>query len=166
MFYFKNKQALLAETLRRFYQDYKANWEKTLAKAGSDPVDGIVALVRADFDKAVCNRRALAIWHAFWGEASARPIFAEISASFDDERGAVMRDLCTAAAGEMGEGWEPVVVAEMVDSLSDGFWHRMYLAGREFDGGTALDMTLQFLAGVFPGRRDDIMAASPKRRTN
>lgn len=164
VFYFKNKQALLAETLRHHYEEYQATWRKALAKADEDPVSGILALVRADFDRSVCNRRTLAIWHAFWGEASARPIFAEISATFDDERAGCMRELCTRAAPAMVDGWEPVTVADSIDSLTDGFWHRIYLAGGVgFDRETALDMTLQFIASVFPGRRDEILQASPQR---
>ncbi len=163
VFYFKNKQALLAETLRRVYQEYETTWQTALSKAGDEPLAGILALVSADFDRSVCNRRTLAIWHAFWGESTARPIFAEISTSFDGERAACMRELCTKAAPGMVGGWDPVVVADSVDSLTDGFWHRIYLAGGVgFDRETALDMTLQFIASVFPSRRDEILQASPK----
>ncbi|ESR24534.1 TetR family transcriptional regulator C-terminal domain-containing protein [Lutibaculum baratangense] len=164
VFYFKNKQALLAETLRRVYQDYRATWQRAISEAGDDPLDRIVALVRADFDASVCNRRTLAVWHAFWGEASARPIFAEISKSFDDERAGCMRECCMAASADMAGGWDPVVVGDSIDSLTDGFWHRIHLAGGVgFDRETAFDMTLQFMASVFPGRREEILKASPKR---
>ncbi len=51
----------------------------------------ILALVRADFDPAICNRRTLTLWHAFWGEATARPLFAAISESDDRERAEALR---------------------------------------------------------------------------
>ena len=66
--------------------------------APDDPVARIVALVRADFDPAICNRRTLTLWYAFWGEATARPLFASISEGFDRERAVVLREQCEAAA--------------------------------------------------------------------
>ena len=79
VFYFKTKQALLAEALRWHYEEYRAVWRAALDAAPDDPVQRILALVRADFDPAICNRRTLTLWHAFWGEATARPLFAAIS---------------------------------------------------------------------------------------
>ena len=86
VFYFKTKQALLAEALRWHYEEYRAVWRAALDAAPDDPVQRILALVRADFDPAICNRRTLTLWHAFWGEATARPLFATISEEFDRER--------------------------------------------------------------------------------
>ena len=104
VFYFKTKQALLAEALRWHYEEYRAVWRAALDAAPDDPVQRILALVRADFDPAICNRRTLTLWHAFWGEATARPLFAAISEGFDRERAAALREQCEAAAGLLDRG--------------------------------------------------------------
>src|SRR3546814_14830278 len=79
-------QALLAETLKYHYEEYNKVWRSALAEAPDDPVEKILALVGADLDERICNRRHLALWNSFWGEAKARPTFAEICEIYDQER--------------------------------------------------------------------------------
>jgi AcrR family transcriptional regulator len=160
VFYFKTKQALLAEALRTHYEDYRAVWRAALDTAPADPVGRILALIRADFDPSICNRRTLTLWHAFWGEASARPIFATISEGYDRERAASMRDACEAAAALLDPGiWTPAELALAIDSLTDGLWLRMHLAPDAMDNAAALRITARVLAAAFPSRLTDILAA-------
>ena len=161
VFYFKTKQALLAEALRWHYEEYRAVWRAALGAAPADPVSGILALVRADFDPAICNRRKLTLWHAFWGEATARPLFATISESFDRERCAALRELCEAAADLLDPAvWSPADLAVAIDSLTDGLWLRMHLNPDGMDNAMALRTTLRVIAAAFPTRDAEIMAAA------
>jgi TetR/AcrR family transcriptional regulator, transcriptional repressor of bet genes len=160
VFYFKTKQALLAEALRWQYEEYRAVWRAALDAAPDDPVSRILALVRADFDPAVCNRRTLSLWHAFWGEAGARPLYASISEGFDRERAATLRSLCEAAAGLLDRGaWTPEGLALTVDSLSDGLWLRMHLDPDGVDHTAALRVITGCLAAAFPPRRAELVAS-------
>ena len=77
-----------------------------------DPVSRIVAMVRADFEPAICNRRTLTLWHAFWGEANARPLFAAIAEAYDRERAAALR--AQTALGHIAEEY-----------LTDRNWARL-----------------------------------------
>ncbi len=164
VFYFKSKQALLAEALRWHYEEYRNVWRAALAAAPPDAVRRILALVRADFDPAICNRRKLTLWHAFWGEATARPLFATISESFDRERGAVLREACEAASDLLDPTvWTPADLAVAIDSLTDGLWLRMHLDPEGMDRSVALQVTLQVLAAAFPTRNADIMSAGRVR---
>ena len=139
VFYFKTKQALLAEALRWHYEEYRAVWRAALDAAPDDPVARILALVRADFDPAICNRRTLTLWHAFWGEATARPLFATISEEFDRERATALRELCEAAADLLDAAvWTPAELALAIDSLTDGLWLRMHLDPDAMDNDAAL----------------------------
>jgi AcrR family transcriptional regulator len=161
VFYFKTKQALLAEALHWHYEEYRAVWRAALAAAPADPVNGILALVRADFDPAICNRRKLTLWHAFWGEATARPLFATISESFDRERCAALRELCEAAADLLDPAvWSPADLAVAIDSLTDGLWLRMHLDPDGMENAVALRTTLRVIAAAFPTRDAEIMAAA------
>ena len=160
VFYFKTKQALLAEALRSHYEEYRAVWRAALDAAPADPVERILALVRADFDPAICNRRTLTLWHAFWGEATARPLFASISESFDRERSTALREQCEAASRLLDPTvWGPQDLALALDSLTDGLWLRMHLDPAAMDNPSALRITLRALAAAFPSRHAEILAS-------
>lgn len=165
VFYFKNKRTLLAEALRSHFEIYRQNWRSALAATGSDPVDRIVALVKADFDPKVCNSRALAIWHAFWGEANARPLYAEIARELDADRAAEMHSACVALL-ELG-GKDPShadLIAAGVDSLTDGLWLRIYLTPESISPALALEITARHLAADFPERADVFLSRLAPRR--
>lgn len=160
VFYFQNKQTLLGEVLRQQYEAYQEVWQRALAAAGPDPVARLLALVRSEFDPAICDADSLVIWHAFWGEASARPLYAQIAEKFDNEHSAAMRSCCTellAAAGrpvadaaEIGAG---------IDALTDGLWLRLYLTPGAPDVAGALKIAGRFLAMTFPDHAAQFRAA-------
>lgn len=158
VFYFKNKQALLAEALRHQYETYQAHWRAARAAAGPDPLSQIIAMVRADFDPAVCNDEALTVWHAFWGEASARPLYAQISERFDAERAGTMREACAALLAASGR---PVAqaadIGSGIDALTDGLWLRIHLTTEAMDTAQALRITARFLAAAFPEHAEAIL---------
>jgi AcrR family transcriptional regulator len=151
VFYFRNKQTLLAEVLRHQYEIYQAHWRAAREAAGPDPLAQLIAMVRADFDPAVCNADSLVIWHAFWGEANARPLYAEISERFDSERVAAMRETCAALLAALGRSNEDAAaLATGIDALTDGLWLRIYLATDAMDAAEALWIAARFLAAAFP----------------
>ncbi len=151
VFYFKNKHTLLAETLRSHFEKYRENWRRALEATGPDPVDRIVALIKADFDDEVCNPQALAIWHAFWGEANARPLYAEIAKELDADRAAEMHKACAELIERGGKNpGHADLVAAGVDSLTDGLWLRIYLTPENMSPGLALEITARHLAADFP----------------
>ena len=151
VFYFRNKPSLLAAALRRQYEIYQAHWQKAIAAAGTDPADQIVALVRADFSPEVCNAETLIVWHAFWGEANARPLYGEIADSFEAERALAMRNACAALLQAEGR---PVGAAEDIaagmDAMTDGLWLAMYLSNRTPDFNQPLRLAARYLSAAFP----------------
>lgn len=158
VFYFANKQTLLAEALRYQYEIHEQTWKSAIERAGDDPVERILAMVRADFDPAVCNPESLVIWHAFWGEASARPVFAQISGQFDTLRAAAMRDACAGAMARSGRTDGAAEIALGIDALTDGLWLRLYLSSEAMDRGEALSITARFLAAAFPECAEQILS--------
>lgn len=153
VFYFKSKENLLVETLRQHYVDYNAVWQNALAQAPDDPVDQLTALVMADLDPKICNPRNLTLWNSYWGEASARPRFAELCDDSDRERYDVMIRLCEAAAplAELS-GWSPVAVTDALDTMTDGIWTRMHITPSYLDIKAARGLIALFLATVYPSR--------------
>ena len=159
VFYFKSKENLLVETLRHHYSQYQTLWQGALAAASDDPVERLMALVFTEIDPRICNRRNLALWSSFWGEATARPRFAELCDSFDRRRHKAMMEVCAQAAPLMvGGAWNPDAVADTLDTLTDGMWTRMHISPDAMNNQAAGQILARLLTTIFPGRAAQIMA--------
>jgi AcrR family transcriptional regulator len=158
VFYFQNKQTLLAETLRYHYEEYNKVWQSALAEAPDDPVEKILALVGADLDERICNRRHLALWNSFWGEAKAKPTFAKICETYDSEHTEVLLALCRQAEGLIADpSWSAATLAEALDTITDGMWIRMHVTPDAMDKAAGRRLVGRFLATLLPSRRALIM---------
>ncbi len=159
VFYFKNKQTLLGEVLRHQYEIYQETWQRGIVEAGDKPIDRVIALICADFDPKVFDAESLIIWHAFWGEASARPLYAQISEKYDAARFSV---ICGAFADLLAGIGRPIAEAPPlaigIDALTDGLWLRNYLSPEAMDREWALAITARFLAAAIPEHADDFIA--------
>lgn len=164
-FYFQNKQTLLGEVLRHQYEIYQETWQRGLADAGGKPIDRVIALIRADFAPRIFDTESLVIWHAFWGEASARPLYAQISGKYDAARFAALCDACTDLLAGIGRPTAgAAALATGIDALTDGLWLRAYLSAETVgraetvDRNGALAITAQFLAAAIPEHAEDFTA--------
>ncbi|MEO1190977.1 MAG: transcriptional regulator BetI [Pseudomonadota bacterium] len=150
-FHFQSKDQLLVATLQYLADEYRDNWRAALAAAGANPVDRLVALVRADFDPKVCNKKKIAVWYAFWGEAKSRPTYLKLCADRDQEYEAVLKATCQAL---IDEGPYPALDADLVASgitaLTDGLWLDFLIDPARAKRSKGLATTYLFLAGLFP----------------
>ncbi|KZY39518.1 hypothetical protein A3731_01745 [Roseovarius sp. HI0049] len=155
VFYFQTKQALLGAALRHQYEIYQENWQKAVSAAGSDPADQITALVKSDFTPESCNEETLIVWHAFWGESKARPLYGEISKSFEQERAQAMCNACAALLQAEGR---PVTgaadIAAGIDAMTDGLWLGMYLSGDPVDLKQPMRLAAMYLSAAFPAHAE------------
>ncbi len=85
-FYFHSKQALLLATLEHIDHEFERRQQEALERAGEDPVQLLEAMIDVDFDPEVCDARRIAVWAAFWGEASGRADYMRVCGA----RGAAM----------------------------------------------------------------------------
>ncbi|MCL5778274.1 TetR family transcriptional regulator C-terminal domain-containing protein [Limibaculum sp. FT325] len=158
VFYFESKERLLAAAFRHHYDIYRRNWHRAHEVSGPDPVDRLCAIVRADFDPVVFNPEATAVWHAFWGQATAKPLYAEISDEFDGERA---RALEAIAAELLARDPGPVDAASLsviIDAVTDGLWLRNYLAPGWPDPAEAIRHAAEAIGALFPAATERIMA--------
>lgn len=154
VFYFQTKEGLLAAALERHYQLYEANWRTALKAAENNPAARLAALVWADFQPEVCAREAQIVWHAFWGEASARPLFNEIADRFDTARSAALEAEAGALLAELGQDTDGArALGAGIEALTDGLWLQIYLASGITDPAEAMAVTRRFLVALFPERR-------------
>jgi TetR/AcrR family transcriptional repressor of bet genes len=126
VFYFKSKNGLLTETLRAQYQAYSDNWRSALEGAGDQPLARLMALIEADFSPKVCSAEALSLWFAFWGEQNFTPQYAEISRQFDEERAAAIQTICAELFASASAA-EVRLIAQWIDTLTDGFWQSIHV---------------------------------------
>ena len=149
--HFQSKDNLLNETLRSLADQYEATVSEALAGAGPDPADRLAAVVAADFSPSVCNRRTLAVWFAFYGEAKSRPTYRRICRARD----AANARRLTAVVGEMlaqggGAGMDARTIADSLAALTDGLWLNCLMSPGEWSRRRARNTTFAVLESLFP----------------
>ncbi len=150
-FHFESKDRLLVEALRHLIVDYRDFWQKAVDRPGQTPAERLCALIEADFHPQVCNRRKIAVWYAFWGEARSRPTYREVCADADRAYAETLKRLCRAVAEEGGyAGVEPGLVADGLRTMIDGLWLEVLLGSGRIDRVAAKRTCLQHLASAFP----------------
>jgi TetR/AcrR family transcriptional repressor of bet genes len=150
-YHFDSKEALYDATLRHLAEEHYDVWTSYLDEAGEDPAAQLDAIVRADFDEAICTRKKLAVWFAFWGQAKYRPNYLRIHRSFDGERQDMIRRLCSVLAGDYaGDGVDADSAARMIVAQADGAWLYMMLFPSEATRQQYRDDCQRLLARLFP----------------
>jgi TetR/AcrR family transcriptional regulator, transcriptional repressor of bet genes len=156
VFYFKSKTGLLTETLRDQYLRYDQNWKKMLENAGDDPLEQVMAMIKADFSSSICSPDSLALWFAFWGEEKYTPQYAEISSEFDLSRREVMRGICDKLM-RAAPGLSSDDVSDWIENVSDGYWQKLHLFPESTSPKTATAATFRLLAQLLPGHAERIL---------
>ncbi len=148
VFYYQSKNGLLAAALRRHYEAYEAQWQTALEEASDHPADQLLAIIRADFDPAVCNPEALAVWFAFWGEQKFTPQYADTTTEFDLRRSEAIQGICARLRPDDPETARNL--AEWIDTLTDGYWQHLHLYAQQISLEDALAGSVRFLIAQLP----------------
>lgn len=149
-FHFESKEKLLVATLQYMSEEYASHWRAALEKAGEKPAEQLTALVDADFHRVICNKRKLAAWCAFWGEAKSRPTYQALCGSRDEAYQDVLANLCGALIEEGGYDLNARVAATALDALLEGLWLRLMMGSSGISRPTARRSAIAFLACMFP----------------
>lgn len=149
-FHFESKEKLLVATLQYMHDEYSAHWRSALQRAGDDPARQLQALVAADFNRSICNKRKLAAWCAFWGEAKSRPKYQALSSARDAVYQNIFVDLCAALKQSGFYAYEPQVMALALSAMLDGLWLHLMMGTEDATRETALQAANEFLSAAFP----------------
>lgn len=169
--HFESKENLLTQTLQFLADEYAGLFQRAAEAPDLSPADKLLALMKLDLKPSVCDRRKLAVWFAFWGEAKAMPTYRKICARHDDRYDAVMRQLCDDIIRD--GNYRDVSAARVTDALSsmtDGLWLSCLMKPESWDRHAALASVYGYLHAVFPkhypgvtaGRDSDGIAGSGK----
>lgn len=154
--HFQSKHKLLEETLRYLSEEYEYACQTALAKAGPSPAQKLAALVELDFSPKVCDRRKLAVWFAYWGEAKSRPTYLQLCAGKDHRYEEIVTALCQelidqgASAGSTASD-----VAIGLSALVNGLWLDLLMTPEVSDRESCRKICMNYLARAFPGHLDN-----------
>jgi TetR/AcrR family transcriptional repressor of bet genes len=149
-FHFESKEKLLVATLQHMADEYSAHWRNALERAGPTAAGQLRGLVAADFDRAICTKRKLAAWCAFWGEAKSRPTYQALCGARDQSYQTVFIELCGKLKAERGYDLDPQVAALGLSAMLEGLWLRLMMGTEDVTRETALQAALDYLAALFP----------------
>ncbi len=149
--HFQSKTKLLLEVVRHFSDDYVAHWQRAMDAAGPRPEDRLRAIVEADFDPAVLNRRMMAVWIAFRGAAQSSPDYMPFIDSRDERLQAAFTGICTELrdAGPY-PGVDPRLAALAFIALLEGLWNDFHLYPDGFSRDEARRVVMHMARAFFP----------------
>jgi TetR/AcrR family transcriptional repressor of bet genes len=153
-FHFASKEGLLAETLAYLAEEYRDNWTRALAAAEPRPAARLDALLRADFEPAICTPARLAAWCSFWGEAQSRPMYQQSCGDKDDAYNANLESVCAALQGEGGYPGDPIIVARVLRVTIEGVWLDMMTMAQPYSRDEALRTVHSCASAFFPRHFD------------
>ncbi len=149
--HFRTKDNLLKETLEFLAAEYDERFMQTLADTPDDPLAKLEALMAMDLSPALCERRKLAVWFAFWGEVKFVPTYQKICAERDRKYDGIVHDLVQQVIDEGGyRDVDARAVSDSLTSMTDGFWLSCLVDPKRFDRDAAQRAVDRFLRATFP----------------
>ena len=150
-FHFASKDRLLEAVLRSLADEQRALWQSRVQGPDRSSGDLLRAIVESRFHPAICARRKLAVWFAFYGDAGARDIYRSAVGDVDDERLEASAALITEMVAEAGyPGIDPVETVLTIEAMWDGLWLNMLLYPGEFRRTACRDRAMRMIATLFP----------------
>jgi TetR/AcrR family transcriptional repressor of bet genes len=150
LFHFASKEKLLTETLLFMAEEYRANWQKALAEAGPSPAEQLDALMRADYEPAICTPEHLACWLSFWGEVQSRPIYQQECASNDRRYIKRLEGICADLIAEGGYSHHAERAARVLRLINEGLWLDMPTMQNPYSREEAIATLYACAATYFP----------------
>ncbi|MEZ5924808.1 MAG: TetR family transcriptional regulator [Hyphomicrobiaceae bacterium] len=154
LFHFVSKDALLRAALAAVAIEYDAARRAAIAAAGDEPATALDNLILATFDPALAAPEKVALWYAFWGEATARRVYMD---QVGDSDRAFLRDVerlfGLLAARPEATPFEPKVAARSFAGLLEWLSQELLIEGSGFDHREAIRIARAHLAGFLERSR-------------
>ena len=148
--YFDGKERLFTAALRALSEEFQTAWRNGLVGAGADPASRLRCFVECYFQPAICQRKKIAVWFAFWGEAGARPHYRAVCASYDQRHDETLEALCRDLIGDGDYALEPSIAAKIVTSQCHGLWLELLTGSDRLDRNDLAGLARVALAALFP----------------
>jgi TetR/AcrR family transcriptional repressor of bet genes len=149
--HFQSKDKLLEETLLYLSNEYQDICTRAVNKAGDSAEEKMAALVNLDFSAKVCDRKKLAVWFAYWGEAKSRPTYLQICAKSDEIANNVLAKLCDELKKDPAyKHIKSQSFAVGLSALVNGLWLDLLMTPNAINRKEACEICFDYLAVMFP----------------
>ena len=112
----------------------------------------------------ICNKRKLAAWCAFWGEAKSRPTYQALCGARDEAYQNVFVEICARLKTDGGYDYEPYATAVGLCAMLEGLWLRLMMGTEGVTRESAHDVACEYLATVFPKHFNRAESGRPQDR--
>jgi len=150
--HFQSKEKLLIETLKFVTDEYNRGHNAILASEEYPTLAArLEALLEFDFSRKVTEKRKLAVWFAFWGEAKSRPTYQRICSRTDFRAEDAITDIFRAIIHEGNyRQADAELLASGYTALIDGLWLDLLVTPRHLNRDKARRVARHYLASAFP----------------
>jgi TetR/AcrR family transcriptional repressor of bet genes len=152
--HFGGKDGLLTAAAAAFSDEYYVEMDRQLARTSGNPVEVILAIVRADLSPEILNERSVAIWHGLRGAARNNPEIARYSNTRDKRLRSMVCDAFAALLREAPTREYSTIANEVTLgtlALLEGMWADYMTHPNAFSRETAARIIMRFLNGIIPG---------------
>ena len=149
--YFESKEQLFMAALRALSEEFETSCRRGLDEVGADAAARLRRFVECYFEPAICQRRKVAVWFAFWGEVKARPKYRAVCAGYDRSHDDTLEALCGALLPQSpNHAQEARHTAKIIASVCHGLWLELLTGSDGLKRGELARLALTTLAAVFP----------------
>lgn len=159
--HFQSKENLLRATLESVMREYHSGQFAILEGEGEGEVSPAVRLGRLldfQFSARVTNREKMSVWFAYYGEASARPMYQKICASMDRLAANKLEQVLAALISTGGyQRLDARQLATGYLAMIDGLWLSLLVAPRSLTKKNAKHIAATYLIDAFPRHREELL---------
>ena len=159
--HFQSKENLLRATLESVMREYHSGQFAILEDEDEGEVSPAARLARLldfQFSANVTNREKMSVWFAYYGEASARPVYQRICSSMDRLAANKLEQVLAALISTGGyQHLDAGQLATGYLAMIDGLWLSLLVAPRSLTKKNAKHIAATYLVDAFPRHREELL---------
>jgi len=155
--HFQSKENLLRATLEAVMREYHSG-QFAILEGEVSPAVRLGRLLDFQFSARVTNREKMSVWFAYYGEASARPMYQKICASMDRLAANKLEQVLAALISTGGyQRLDAKQLATGYLAMIDGLWLSLLVAPRSLTKKNAKHIAATYLIDAFPRHREELL---------
>jgi TetR/AcrR family transcriptional repressor of bet genes len=156
VFHFQTKDALLEQTLRRLSDDYGNCWKSAYDNADTAPLARLCALIKSVFSPAICTRKLVGVWYAFWGDSRSRLLYKNLCGQQDIAYSNYLLEQCQILETTESSTFNAHTAALSIESMISGLWQELLIGSPGFKQKEAVSTVFKLLQLIYPDRCHEI----------
>lgn len=152
IFHFQSKEALLDKALQSLSREYSACWKSAIEQAATNPICQLKAMVGATLTPAICNRKKISVWYAFWGESRSGPKYRELCGQLDKQFSDTLLSICQQIEMTYGSALSAQTAALCIEGVIDGLWQNFLVGDPGFKRDQAIQAINELIEVIYPNQ--------------